>query len=79
MANKKLSPPPTDAPPAVAVARFDAGGVYQGIETIDAAAVTPAHVLLPDGCDLPPNKYFWHAERGCFWPLIGTAEQGVNQ
>jgi len=74
---KKRTPINT-APSPVMVAILDANSVYQGMETIAAAAVTAAHVPLPDGCDLPPNRFFWDAARGCFWPLIGTADKGAT-
>lgn len=52
----------------VQVARLDADGVYQGIDLIEQGAVTQQHVLLPDGCDLPPGKYYWDEGLRAFMP-----------
>jgi len=51
------------------VAKLDAHDVYHGTEEIDAADVTPGHVVLQDGCDLSPGKYRWDRTRKTFLPL----------
>jgi hypothetical protein len=56
----------------VQVAILDADGIYQGAEHIAESQVTDAHVLLPDGCDLPPGRYRWEHELKAFMPLQKT-------
>lgn len=51
--------PYTPPPAVVHVARIDLMGVYQGVETIAADALTPAHVVVPADCDLAPGRYRW--------------------
>lgn len=67
-----------DSPPTVAVARFDAAGVYQGIEQIPADQVTDNHVPLPDGCDLPSGRYFWDRDKATFMPLASPQQRAVE-
>jgi len=50
----------------VQVAQLDDNGVYHGLIHVAESDITDAHVLLPDGCDLPPNKYYWDREQGTF-------------
>lgn len=65
MAKKKTAAPPV----MVQVARLDPDGVYLGAEEIEQGAVTAGHVVLPDGCDLPPGKYYWDDGLRAFMPL----------
>lgn len=51
------------------VALLDAADVYLGTELLPADRITPAHVRLPDGCDLPPGKYYWARTANSFLPL----------
>jgi hypothetical protein len=53
----------------VKVAILDEKNIYQGIEEIEASAVTEAHVKLPRGCDLPVGEYFWEPTNKAFLPL----------
>ena len=50
------------------VAVLDEDGVYQGMQDIPLSALTPDHVHLPDGCDLPPGRYWWDAKNKTFMP-----------
>lgn len=67
-----------EAPPDIAVARLDAAGVYQGIDTIKLCQLTPEHVPLPDGCDLPPGRYFWDREKATFLPISIPQQLGAE-
>lgn len=65
--------------PLVAVARIDADSVYQGIDMIAADQVGEDHVLLPDGCDLPPGRYAWDKAAATFMPLEGARAPSAQQ
>jgi hypothetical protein len=67
-----------ETPATVAVAKLDADGVYQGLDAIPVADVTDTHVLLPDGCDLPPGKYLWSREKSTFLPLASPQQRAVE-
>ncbi len=62
------------APNKVIVAKLDARDVFIGTEELEKAKVTPMHVVLPDGCDLPPNKYRWDRGRKSFVPIAKGKE-----
>lgn len=67
-----------ETPPTVAVARLDADGVYHGIDQIAVDQVSDDHVLLPDGCDLPPGKYFWDRTAKSFMPLANPQQRAIE-
>lgn len=71
--------PDSNPPPTVTVAIIDAEGVYRGIETIAADALTDRHAQVPADCDLAPGKYRWSAEHQRFDPLtdLQQAPPGV--
>lgn len=50
------------------VAVLDEAGVYQGMQDIPLSALTPDHIHLPDGCDLPPGRYWWDEKNKTFMP-----------
>ncbi len=56
-------------PKTTKIAVLDAAGVYQGEQEIPLADLTPDHVHLQDGCDLPPGQYRWDAVKQTFLPL----------
>ena len=70
---------PTDIIATVTVAIIDADGVYRGIDTIAADALTDKQVPVPADCDLAPGKYRWSAEHQRFDPLteLQQAPAGV--
>lgn len=53
----------------VQVAKLDAADTYLGLEMLPADQITADHVQLPDGCDLPPGKYYWDRSASTFLPL----------
>lgn len=62
----------------VKVAKLDANSIFQGVEEIDGTQVTPDHVHLPRGCDLPPGKYRWDKPRKTFVPLDTPEEAAMK-
>jgi hypothetical protein len=54
----------------VTVAILDANKIYLGMEQIKKSELTPSHVQLPDGCDLPVGKYGWNSLHGMFMPTL---------
>ncbi len=64
----------TEAPaPLIPVARLDADGLYAGLDHLPASEITEDHIVLRDGCDLPPGQYRWDRARQSFIPA-GTPE-----
>ena len=58
-----------EKPKTTRVAVLDDTGVYQGMQDIPLADLTPDHIHLPDGCDLPPGRYRWDSENKTFIPI----------
>jgi hypothetical protein len=57
----------TEAPaPLTPVARLDADGLFDGLDHLPESEITEDHIVLPDGCDLPPGQYRWDRERQSF-------------
>lgn len=57
---------PEEPVPLIPVARLDADGLYAGLDHLPEAEITEDHIVLPDGCDLPPGQYRWDRERQSF-------------
>lgn len=65
---------PQEPAPLIPVARLDAAGLYIGLDHLPEAGITKDHIVLRDGCDLPPGQYRWDRERQSF-VHAGTPEQ----
>jgi hypothetical protein len=63
MAKKEDKQQPPDM---VQIAQLDANDIYQGVQEIDKSMLTDAHVLLPNGCDLPPGTHRWNRDHRTF-------------
>ena len=60
----------------VTVAVLDASGMLTDFQKIDKDSVTKDSVVVPDNCDLKPNRYRWNGET--FLPVLPTAAENIK-
>lgn len=55
--------------PEITIADLGPDDTYLGLRTINKDHLAIDDVPLPDGCDLPPNRYYWDRAAQTFRPL----------
>jgi hypothetical protein len=77
---KKAIPDTPEPPVMVRAARLDEAGVFQCVDDLPEAELTPLHLPQIPECDLPPGAYRWDATAATFVALPKkSAEQQMKE